>query len=207
MSTATALPLNRERILACALAIADRDGLDGASLRKVATELGVHVTSLYNHVPTKDALLEGVVEELFASVDLPVGDHAWDEWVRRFVDAVAEMARRHPGAFAVLLRRPVEGPRANATFEAGLAAFARTGMTPTECYAAVKSVALGVLGCCIEQAYASGSAEVATDLARLSPEDFPMLHAVSAVAEEVDVVTSLREVLVSGLAGQLPKLG
>jgi len=194
--------------------VADRDGLDAASLRKVAAELGVHVTSLYNHLPTKDALLDGVVEELFASADLPVGELPWEQWVREFVDAVARLAREHPGAFAVLLRRPAQGPRANATFEAGLAAFHRAGMDVAESYVAVKCVALGVLGVCVEQAFAATGEEgeqahavkgeaLSTDVASLSWRDFPILHEVTSVAEDVDVVATLVEVLVAGLAKRL----
>ena len=198
--TVAAAPLSRELILACAVRVADRDGLEAASLRRVAAELGVHVTSLYNYLATKDALLDGVVEALFASADLPLGEVAWEQWVRRFVDGVAGLAREHPGAFAVLLRRPVQGPGATATFEAGLAAFHRAGLSASDSYGAVKSVALAVLGCCVEQAYAAAGGELSTDVASLSWRDFPLLHEVSASAEEIDVVAVLREVLVAGLA-------
>jgi AcrR family transcriptional regulator len=187
--------------------VADRDGLEAASLRRVATELGVHVTSLYNHVPTKEALLDGIVEELLLAADVPVGAVAWETWVRRFVTAVATMAREHPGAFAVLLRRPVQGPRATATFESGLAAFHRAGMDVRESYGAVKSVALGVLGVCVEQAHAAAGDEDAmtTNVSALSWQDFPELHRVVDVVDEVDVVALLADVLVAGLAARLPR--
>jgi AcrR family transcriptional regulator len=207
MDSVTVEALSRERILACAVRVADRDGLDGASLRKVAGELGVHVTSLYNHVPTKDALLDGVVEELFAGADLPVGEVTWERWVRAFVDGVAAMARNHPGAFAVLLRRPVQGPGASATFESGLAAFHRAGMDARGAYAAVKSVALAVLGCCVEQAGLATGEDLSTDVASLSADTFPMLHSITEASNEVDVVAALREVLVAGLAQQVAAVG
>ena len=200
-------PLSRERILRCAVAVADQDGIDAASLRRVAGELGVHVTSIYHHVPTKEALLDGIVEELFASVDVPLGEVTWEQWVRRFVAAVARLAHEHPGSFGVLLRRPVQGPRATATFEAGLAAFHRAGMDVPEAYGAVKSVALSVVGVCVEQAYAAGGGdrELATNVAALSRQDFPEMHEVSAIADDVDVVGVLVEVLVAGLAARLPR--
>ena len=206
MSTAAPLALSRERILRCAVQVADREGLDAASLRKVASELGVHVTSLYNHLPTKEALLDGVVEELFAEADLPMGGLPWDEWVRRFVTAIATMAREHPGAFAVLLRRPAQGSRAAETFEAGLAAFHRAGLDVTESYAAVKAVALGVLGCCAEQATLAMGEVPTTDLAGLSRREFPTLHAARGVAGKVDVVAALSDVLVGGLALRLTRV-
>ena len=203
MPSPTALPLSRERIVRCAVLLADRDGLDAASLRKVAAALGVHVTSLYHHVPTKEALLDGLVEELFAGADLPVGELPWEQWVREYTGAIARLAAQHPGAFAVLLRRPVQGPLAAATFEAGLAAFHRAGMAVPESYAAVKSVALGVLGCCIERAFHAAGAELSTDVHGLSQRDFPVLHQVISVTGEVDVVASLADLLVAGLAHRL----
>lgn len=199
VSTPATVPLSRDRILACAVMVADRDGLEAASLRRVAAELGVHVTSLYHHVPTKEALLDGVVEALLGGADLPVSEVPWEQWVRRFVDGVALLAREHPGAFAVLLRRPVQGPRATATFEIGLAAFHRAGMDARESYAAVKSVALAVLGCCVEQAFSASGAQLSTDVANLSWQDFPLMHEVTATAGDVDLVAALREVLVAGL--------
>jgi AcrR family transcriptional regulator len=201
----TSAPLSRERILQCALQLADRDGLDGASLRKVAGELGVHVTSLYNHVPTKEALLDGVVEELLASVDLPRVEVPWDAWVRGFVAGVAQMAREHGGAFEVLLRRPVQGPRATATFEVGLEAFRRAGLDVAGSYGAVKTVALAVLGCCLEQANAASADLLQTDVRGLPTTEFPVMHEVTAVVDVVDVVAVLTDVLVAGLAARIAR--
>lgn len=199
------LPLSRDRILDCAVRLADRDGLDATSLRKVAAELGVHVTSLYHHVPTKDALLDGLGEQLMAEADLPVGDVQWDDWVRRFVAAMSQLATGHPGAFTVFMRRPVQGPRALATFEAALEAFCREGMATAEAFAAVKAVTVAVLGCCVEQTGPLADDQPMTDLTRLPDADFPVLHAVVGVVEDVDVVATLTEVLVAGLAAQLPR--
>jgi AcrR family transcriptional regulator len=202
----TTAPLSRERILQCALAVADQDGLDATSLRRVASELGVHVTSLYNHVPTKEALLDGIVEELLACADLPLGETSWDVWVRTFVDEIARLAREHAGAFAVLMRRPVQGPRATATFEVGLAAFHRAGLDAQDSYAAVKSVALAILGCCLEQAYAMNDVELPqTDVESLSWQDFPVLHEATATVGDVDLVATVREVLVDGLAARVAR--
>jgi AcrR family transcriptional regulator len=205
VTTSAPLPLSRERILQCAVRIADRDGLDAASLRKVAIELGVHVTSLYNHVPTKEALLDGVVDQLFAAADLPLGEVAWEQWVRGFVTAVSGLAYDHPGAFALLLRRPVQGPGALATFEAGLAAFRRAGLDVTESYGAVKTVALAVLGCCLERASAATGEGEVSDLTDLSWQEFPLMHQITSVVEDVDVVELLTEVLVAGLAQRITR--
>ena len=200
----TALPLSRDRILDVAVRVADRDGLDGTSLRKVAAELGVHVTSLYNHLPTKDALLDGVAEDLMARADLPVGEVRWDDWVRRFVAGLSQLAAEHPGAFEVFMRRPVQGPRALATFEAALEALCREGMATAQAYSALKAVTVAVLGCCVEQSTPMDDETPATDLTRLPDKEFPVLHQIVGLADDVDVVGTLTEMLVGGIAALLP---
>jgi AcrR family transcriptional regulator len=200
------LPLSRDRILDVAVRVADRDGLDATSLRKVAAELGVHVTSLYNHLPTKDALLDGVAEDLMAKADLPVGQVRWEDWVRRFVGAMSQLATEHPGAFEVFMRRPVQGPRALATFEAALEALCGEGMATEQAFATLKAVTVAVLGCCVEQAGTTpaGSDLPMTDLTRLPDKDFPVIHQLVGFAEDVDVVGTLTEMLVFGIAALLP---
>jgi AcrR family transcriptional regulator len=200
------VPLSRERILRCAVDVADQDGLDATSLRRVAAGLGVHVTSLYNHVPTKEALLDGVAEQLVITAEPPLGEVDWETWVRGFVDAVIRLANAHPGASEVLMRRPVQGPAASATFEAGLRAFQQAGMDIGQAYAAVKSVSLAVLGCVLEAASRADDVALGTDVDLLPRDDFPMIHEVVAIGDEVSVVDALTEVLVAGFAHRIAAL-
>ncbi|GAA1998052.1 TetR/AcrR family transcriptional regulator [Catenulispora subtropica] len=62
--------LSREGIVAAALALVDAEGLDALSTRRLAAELGVSGPSLYNHVATKDELLDAVVDSVVAGVDV-----------------------------------------------------------------------------------------------------------------------------------------
>ena len=70
--------LTRERIRATALAIIDRDGLTGLSMRKLAVELGVQAASLYSHVATKEELLHAVANDIMAQVDVSGFEN--DDW-------------------------------------------------------------------------------------------------------------------------------
>lgn len=54
--------LSRDRVLATALEVVDRDGLSGLSMRRLGAELGVEAMALYRYAPSKDALLDGLVE-------------------------------------------------------------------------------------------------------------------------------------------------
>ncbi|HWH01438.1 MAG TPA: TetR/AcrR family transcriptional regulator [Pilimelia sp.] len=72
-------PLSRERVLAAAVALADAEGIQALTMRRLAALLGVEAMSLYHHLPAKEALLDGVVEAVLAELDAEVGrlgDHA-----------------------------------------------------------------------------------------------------------------------------------
>jgi AcrR family transcriptional regulator len=97
-------PLNRERVLRAAAALADRDGLGALTMRRLGQELGVEAMSLYKHVANKDEVLDGIAELVLAEFELPTADVGWREAMcRRAVSARAALAR-HPWATVVLSR-------------------------------------------------------------------------------------------------------
>lgn len=183
--------------------LADRDGLDAVTLRRLATELDVHVTSLYNHVPTLDAIVDGIVELLVSEADLRGSVHNWEEWVREFVAALGAVAERHPGAFAALERRPVQGERALSSFEVALGAFAGAGLSPTESYGAVKATTYVALAIGLERALAARGETAETETERLPAERFPHLLALPAASEPEDTWAFSVETLVAGLHAQV----
>src|SRR5437763_2099344 len=153
--------------------MADREGLEAVTLRRIAGDLGVHVTSLYNHVPTREAVTDGIVEQLIEEAQLPAAPLDWEEWVRRFFAAIGDVAVAHPGAFAALQRRPVQGPRAAASFEVALDAFVAAGLGPADAYNAVKATALSALAVGLERSLAERGSGVETAVGELPPERFP----------------------------------
>jgi AcrR family transcriptional regulator len=196
-------PLSRDRIIDTAIAMADRDGLDAVTLRRIAAALGVHVTSLYNHVPTRDAVTTGIVDALVTRADLPAGEIEWEVWVRAFVDGVSAIAVEHPGAFAALQRRPVEGARATQSFEAALAALERTGLDPAAAYGAVKATTHVALSIGVERALWRRGEDAETAFEQLPVESFPHVHALQG---RIDPEVAWRfsvETLVAGLRAQI----
>ena len=106
----TRTPLNRQRVLDAAVALADRDGVGALSMRKLAQELGVEAMSLYHHVVNKDAILDGIVDVVFAEIELPAAEAGWREAMRRRAISVREALRRHPWATGLMESRPTPGP-------------------------------------------------------------------------------------------------
>jgi AcrR family transcriptional regulator len=196
--------LTRQRILETAVRLADRDGPDAVTLRKIAGELGVHVTSLYNHVPTREAVTDGIVEVLLDEAKLPTGEVAWDAWVRRFVDGVGGIASTHPGAFHALRQRPVQGARATASFETALEAFTAAGFTVADGFAAIKSASYLALMIGTERSLLARGVLLETHLEELPHESFPLVQSVAANVADHEYVWSFGvETLIAGLRTRL----
>jgi AcrR family transcriptional regulator len=106
--------LSRDRIVTAALALADAEGLDALSTRRLATELSVSGPSLYNHFATKDELLDAVVDTVMGEVDLSMFDAPDDwrtalrDWARSYRAALAA----HPSIVPVLAQGPGRRPNA-----------------------------------------------------------------------------------------------
>jgi AcrR family transcriptional regulator len=193
--------LSRENIVAVAIEMADQEGLQSVTLRGIASRLAVHVTSLYNHVPTKEAVIEGIAEALLAEARLPMASIKWQEWVRQFAAAMRALARRHPGAFEAFHYGPVKGERAAAPIEAGFAAFRAAGFDVRTTYSAVKAVTVSVLGHALEDTVAERNRKAArTDIRDLPIERFPNAHALNRVAGNTDTFGYLVETLITGIA-------
>ena len=65
------LPLSREKVLDAAVALADRDGIESLSMRRLGQELGVEAMSLYNHVANKEDILDGIARRGRGVIDIP----------------------------------------------------------------------------------------------------------------------------------------
>ncbi|WP_026411312.1 TetR/AcrR family transcriptional regulator [Actinomadura oligospora] len=115
-------PLDRERIVAAAAALADEGGLEAVSLRKVAARLDVGPMRLYGYVSTKKELFDLMVDEVLGEIlpEEPPGD--WREALRVRAHRTRQAALRHEWLTDLLGGRPTLGPNALALNEATLAA-------------------------------------------------------------------------------------
>ena len=107
-------PLNRARVLAVAIALADAEGIEVLSMRRLGRELGVEAMSLYNHVGNKDDLLDGMLDQVAAEIELPADDSAggadWRHAARRRAISAHAVLMRHPWAAAMWISRLTIGP-------------------------------------------------------------------------------------------------
>lgn len=133
-------PLSAERIIRTALALADREGLDAVSMRRVGAELGVEAMSLYRHVPNKAALLTGMHALMLTEVrhhDGAEGD--WKERLRVVMQSLRQAYLAHP-AMAQLSARTRPSDVAFFHFEQDLATMVKAGFDHQEAGFALRSL-------------------------------------------------------------------
>jgi AcrR family transcriptional regulator len=109
-STQPRAPLSRDRVLRVAVEFADRFGLGSLSMRKLGEALGVEAMSLYNHVANKDALLDGMVDQVFSEIDLPTGGLDWRVTMRARAVSARWVLARHRWAIGLMESRSSPGP-------------------------------------------------------------------------------------------------
>lgn len=121
--------LTRERVLAAAVALADRIGIEDLTIRRLAAELDVKPMTLYHHVPGKEAILDGVADLVFAEIDDPPEDLPWKDALRHRCVSARHVLRRHPWATPLLESRTSPGPATLHHHDAVLGCLRRGGLS------------------------------------------------------------------------------
>jgi AcrR family transcriptional regulator len=122
-------PLNREKVLQKGLELADAGGIDALSMRKLAKELGIEAMSLYNHVKSKDDLIDGLIDLVFDEIDAPQPGVDWREALTRRAMSTREALRRHPWANGLMEGRARPGPSSARLHEAVLRCLREAGFS------------------------------------------------------------------------------
>lgn len=98
--------LSRERVLQAAVGLADADGIEALTIRRLAAELGVGAMSVYYYVANKDEILDGIVDLVVTEMELPAPGGEWKAEIRRAALSAHEVLVRHPWAAGLLLSGP-----------------------------------------------------------------------------------------------------
>ena len=102
--------LSRDRVLRAAVTFADSSGIGALSMRKLGEVLGVEAMSLYNHVASKDELLDGMVDLVFSEIDLPADGADWKTAMRLRAASARQALARHRWAIGLMESRASPGP-------------------------------------------------------------------------------------------------
>src|SRR5689334_3319012 len=111
----TRKPLTKERVLEKAIVLADKDGIEALSMRKLGQALGVEAMSLYNHVASKRELITAMVDSVVEQFELPDDEPRWDAAIRRCAISAHDLLIEHEWACTLALLpsdvRTLSGPR------------------------------------------------------------------------------------------------
>ncbi|MDQ4144681.1 MAG: TetR/AcrR family transcriptional regulator C-terminal domain-containing protein [Actinomycetota bacterium] len=206
--------LTRERILQTALELIDRDGLESLSMRKLGAELGVEAMSLYNHVPSKEALLDGVTETMLREVELhPVEGPGWESAMRTACRSFRRVLLAHPNAMPLIATRPDVTPEGFRPVELSLGILKKAGFGPEEMVMAhwlLVGYVLGHVGFQIASPLGDPErvqAEVDMRRKMLPADDFPNMFAALPYLEKCDFDSGFEFGLDTILQGLRLRLG
>src|SRR5690606_33329518 len=138
--------LSRERIAAEAIALADRDGIDGLSMRPLAAALEVDPMSLYHPLRDKGALLDALADALAAQIEVPTPQGEWSDQLRALILAARAPMLRHPWSARVLDSRDQAGPATVAYIDRVLGILRTGGVSLELAHHALHALGSRVLG-------------------------------------------------------------
>ena len=175
--------LSKQRVVVEAIRLADRDGVDGLSMRRLAGTLGAGAMSLYHYVASKDELLDAMIDVMFDEIELPPEGTDWQAAMRQRAVSARQVLARHPWANGLMESRTSPGPANLRHHEAVTACLRRAGFSPLMATHANWLLDSYVYGFALQAAglpfdTADELADMAEDvyLPQLPPEEFPYLN-------------------------------
>ena len=184
--------LSRERIVAVAVELLEREGEDALSMRRIAAELGYGVMSLYNHVPNKAALLDAIAEYVMADLQFAADAQAdWRDQARILVRTFREISRRYPRSVNVVIMRQLNSPAGLRPLELALATARAAGFEGVTAVRVMRTFVAYALGTVVDDARldqmrAGAAPDPEGYLTRLDPAEFPNALALGGILIEHD---------------------
>jgi AcrR family transcriptional regulator len=129
--------LTRERVVEAGIELADREGIESISMRRLAQELGVEAMSLYTHVRNKDDLLDGMVDAVIGKIPTSADGDDWKASLRQMVLAARRVVLAHPWAPHLIESRTTPGPATLRYINTVLGVLREGGFTVAQAHHAV----------------------------------------------------------------------
>ncbi|MDG4834033.1 TetR/AcrR family transcriptional regulator [Solwaraspora sp. WMMD1047] len=187
--------LSKQRVVVEAIRLADRDGVDGLSMRRLADALGAGAMSLYHYVANKEELLDAMIDVVFEEIELPPEGTDWQSAIRRRTISARQVLARHPWAIGLMESRTSPGPAHLRHREAVTACLRKAGFPVLMATHANWLLDVYLYGFALQEASLPfGSADEFADMAedvylpQLPPDEFPYLNesAAALVAANYD---------------------
>jgi AcrR family transcriptional regulator len=196
--------LSKERVFRAAVDLADREGLESCAMRRLADELDVGVMSLYYYVSSKDELIRGMIDIVFAEIELPPEDVDWKTAMRRRAHSTREALNRHRWAVGLMESQEMPGAASIRLHDAVLGCLREAGFSIEMTIQAYSVIDAYIYGFALqEKTVPFDSAE---DAAAVAQEQMRQLEAqeqeqeLAALADEYPYIAEV-------VAGHVAKVG
>lgn len=168
--------LTREKVLTAAIELADEIGIESLTIRKLADKLGVGAMTIYHHLPSKEQIIDGMVEMVFSAMERPPADADWRSAMLRRCISARTVLNHHPWAVPLMESRVSPGPESLSHHDAVIGCLRNGGLSiqmTAHAYAILDSF---VYGFAFEEAAlpsggGQGFAEIAGQIATQFPAD------------------------------------
>jgi AcrR family transcriptional regulator len=141
------MQLTRERIITAAVELIEQAGVEAVSMRRIASRLGSGVMSLYNHVPSKAAVLDGVADRVMSGIQVTIGPGAsWEDQVRAQARAFRQIAQVYPRSTMVVVSRPISSAAAMRPMEHALGTLRDAGFSSEDAVRVVRAFVAYIVG-------------------------------------------------------------
>ncbi len=175
--------LSKPRVVAEAIRLADRDGVVGLSMRRLADALGTGAMSIYHYVANKEELLDAMINVVFDEIELPPEGTDWQSAMRQRAISARQVLARHPWAIGLMESRTSPGPAHLRHREAVTACLRKAGFSVLMATHANWLLDVYVYGFALQASSlpfdtADEFADMAEDvyLPQLPPDEFPYLN-------------------------------
>jgi TetR/AcrR family tetracycline transcriptional repressor len=139
--------LSRQAVLTAARHIADDEGVDRLTMRRLAAELGVMPNALYSYVSDKEALLDALIDDLLGGIDpVNLDEVDWQDGLVQVMDSSRRLLLAHPQLVPVFLSRPGLGPNAARLGEITFGLLRRGGIEGEQAVTAFRVLLIYSLG-------------------------------------------------------------
>ncbi|MFB0628220.1 TetR/AcrR family transcriptional regulator [Streptomyces sp. AB3(2024)] len=190
--TAQRTPLNRERVLRAAVALADGTGIDALSMRRLAQALDVVPMALYKHVANKEELLDGMTDAVVGEIDPPGAGPDWRHVVRARILSARRVLLRHPWAARVIESRTGPTPAVLEYLDSTAGIFREGGLSADLTHHVMHAMGSRLLGFSQELFATPGPADPADPAAPSGPPDpglaerYPYIAELAAASHDAD---------------------
>jgi len=209
--------LSRQRILNAAVEFIDREGLPRLTMRRLGGYLGVEAMALYRYVPSREDLLDGIVETVLDGLhhDPEVhlrAEHGWQDYLQRLAHGIRRIALAHPAVFPLVATRPPDAPwirpplRSLHWLESFFTVLKENGFSDEAAVVAYRAYTTFLLGHLLLEVAHQGVVLTTEDEAEaptaaysdgMALQDYPLLRALEPLLDQDETVTEFEEALES----------